>query len=117
MAGMAITLLLIAISIPMYKSAMLRSRETTLTVNLGSIRDVIKLYTKEKKRAPQSLQDLVDASYFRQLPIDPITNSNSTWQPVIETVEISPGKTDRGITDVQSGSNSISSEGTSYRTW
>jgi hypothetical protein len=45
---------------------------------------VIKQYIKDKKQAPHSLQDLVEAGYFRQVPIDPMTNSNSSWKPVIE---------------------------------
>jgi general secretion pathway protein G len=72
-----------------------------LKLNLVAMRQVIKQYIKDKQQAPHSLQDLVDAGYFRQLPVDPITNSNSGWKPVIETVIVSPGQTDRGNTDVQ----------------
>jgi general secretion pathway protein G len=117
MWGIGTILLLIAVSIPMYRSMMRNSREETLRVNLIALRDVIQQYTKDKQRAPQSLQELVNAGYFRQLPLDPITNSATTWEPVIETVVISPEKTDRGITDVHSGSSSTSSKGTEYRTW
>ena len=49
--------------------------------------------------------------------IDPITNSNSTWKPVIETVVVSPGQTDRGIMDVHSASTAVSSIGTAYYVW
>jgi general secretion pathway protein G len=116
-AGITIIAILVAIGIPMYQKMIRQSREATLTVNLGSMREVIKQYTQDKKRAPKSLQDLVDAGYFRELPIDPVTNSRSTWKPVIETVAISPGKTEQGITDVRSGSSSVSSKGTGYETW
>jgi len=119
----AIVTLLIAMAIPMviprYMAAMQHTRETTLAANLLSMRHTIDQYTADKKKAPQTLQDLVDAGYYRKdgLPLDPITNSRSTWQPVIGEVVISPGKTDRGITDIHSGSSSISSNGTSYRSW
>jgi general secretion pathway protein G len=85
--------------------------------NLFEIRRVIDQYFKDKQQAPHSLQDVVDAGYFRQLPIDPITNSNSTWKPVTETIVLSPGRTDRGVTDLHSGSRGISSNGTPYSTW
>src|SRR5881396_3819086 len=106
-----------AISIPMYKAVVLNARETVLKDNLREMRRVIDQYTADKKKAPQSLQDLVDAGYFRQLPIDPITHSNSSWQPVNDTSVTSPDQTESGIVNVHSGSAAISSEGTPYNTW
>jgi general secretion pathway protein G len=105
------------ISIRPYQSAVREARETVLKDNLSTMRRVITQYIKDKQQAPHSLQDLVDAGYFRQLPIDPVTRSNAGWQPVTGIVVISPGQTDRGITDVHSGSSSISSNGTAYDTW
>jgi general secretion pathway protein G len=113
----AIIVALSAISIPKYRSAVRQSRETVLKDNLFEVRRVIKQYISDKHQTPHSLQDLVDAGYFRQLPIDPITNSNSSWKPVIETIAISPGRTDYGVVDLHSGSTSISSEGTAYSSW
>jgi general secretion pathway protein G len=117
MVGIAVIAVLVAILIPQYRAWMRHARESMLTVNLDSIRSVIKQYTLDKHRPPKSLQDLVDAGYYRELPLDPFTNSNSTWIPVIETVAISPGKSDRGITDLHSGSSSVSSNGTTYQAW
>ena len=101
-------LLLLAISIPSYRAVILKSRESTLEVNLASMRGVIRQYTNDYRRPPQSLQDLVGAGYFRQLPMDPMTRSNSTWQ-VMTSQE--------GIMDVHSDSRLISSKGTAYNTW
>lgn len=106
-----------AIAIPMYKAVVLTAKETVLRDNLREMRRVIDQYTADKKKAPQSLQDLVDAGYFRQLPIDPITDSNSTWEPSTDTAVSSPDQTESGITDVHSGSSAISTEGTPYNTW
>ena len=86
---------LMAISIPKYQSLVRQKRETMLKDNLSEIRRVIKQYIKDKQQAPHSLQDVVEAGYFRQLPIDPIMNSNSTWEAVSETIVLSPGRTDR----------------------
>jgi general secretion pathway protein G len=117
MVGIAILAVLLAILIPTYKSIVLKSKETILKDNLLAMRRTIEQYTKDTEQPPHSLQDLVVAGYFRQLPVDPITNSNSKWKPVIETVVVSPEKTDRGITDVHSGSALVSSNGTAYSTW
>jgi len=107
-----------AVAIPMYRAVVLNAKETVLKDNLREIRRVIDQYTADKKKSPQSLQDLVDAGYFRQLPEDPITRSNSTWQVVSDSSVSSPEQTESGIVDVHSGSTAISpSEGTPYNQW
>jgi general secretion pathway protein G len=115
--GITIIAILLAVAIPKYQSVVLQTKETVLKDNLCDMRRVIDQYIKDKQTVPQSLQDLVQAGYFRQLPVDPMTNSSSSWKPVIGAVVVSPGKTGRGITDLRSGSNSISSNGTAYSTW
>jgi general secretion pathway protein G len=117
MIGITVIAVLLATSIPKYKSLLLKTKESVLENNLLETRLVIKQYINDKQQAPHSLQDLVDAGYFRNLPTDPITKSNSSWRPVIETVVITHGRTDRGITDLHSGSSSISSKGTVYSVW
>ncbi len=117
MIVITIIAILAAISVPIYKAVVLNAKETVLRDNLRDLRKIIDQYTADKKKAPQSLQDLVDAGYFRQLPIDPITNSNSTWEPANDTAVAAPDQTESGIVDVHSGSTTISSQGTPYNTW
>ncbi len=117
MIVITIIAILAAISVPIYKAVVLNAKETVLKDNLRDLRKIIDQYTADKKKAPQSLQDLVDAGYFRQLPIDPITNSNSSWEPATDTAVAAPDQTQSGIVDVHSGSTAISSEGTPYNTW
>jgi general secretion pathway protein G len=109
--------ILAAIAVPVYKASVRNARETVLRDNLITLRRVIDQYTADKKKAPQSLQDLVDAGYFKQLPVDPMTNSNSTWQPVMDTAVSSPDQTDSGVSDVHSGAPGVGSDGTAYNTW
>jgi general secretion pathway protein G len=109
--------ILVTIAIPMYQSVVLRSRETVLKDNLRGLRNTIDQYTADKKKAPQALQDLVDEGYYREIPLDPITNSRDTWETIVDTSISSPDQTESGITDVKSGSSAISSEGTPYNTW
>ena len=117
MIVITIIAILSAIAVPMYRATVRNARETILKDNLHTLRRVIDQYTADKKKAPQSLQDLVDAGYFKDLPVDPITNSNSTWQPVNDTAVSAPDQTDSGIMDVHSGAPGVSSEGTAYNTW
>jgi general secretion pathway protein G len=117
MIVITIIAILASISIPMYRASVRNAKETVLRDDLRVLRQVIDQYTADKKKAPQSLQDLVDAYYLRQLPVDPITNSNSSWVPLTDTSVSSPDQTDAGITDVHSGATGVSSEGTAYNTW
>ncbi len=70
--------ILASIAIPMYRASVLNAKETVLRSNLHELRRTIDQYTADKKKAPLSFQDLVDAGYYRELPLDPITNSRET---------------------------------------
>jgi general secretion pathway protein G len=81
------------------------------------MRDQIDNYTMDKEKAPQSLQDLVDAGYLRKIPVDPFTGSADTWQVESSDTLQSLDQTEPGITDVHSGSNLTGSDGTAYSSW
>lgn len=93
------------------------ARESVLRQNLFTLRSVIDHYSMDKKKAPQSLQDLVDAGYLKRIPVDPMTNSRDTWQTVQEDTLVSVDQDQPGITDVHSGSQAIGSDGTAYNQW
>ena len=109
--------ILVSIAIPIASSAILRAKEGVLKSNLHTLRTLIDQYTADKHKAPQALEDLVSAGYLRSIPKDPVTNSNSTWQIVMEDASLYPDQTETGIFDVKSGSNAISTEGTPYSDW
>ena len=118
MVVLTIVLILVSIAIPMYQKAILRSKESLLKNNLFTLRTVIDEYTYDKQKAPQTLQDLVTEGYLRQVPVDPITNSNSSWKTIIEDVTTSVNQTEPGIWDVRSGSDRNSPmDGTAYAEW
>src|SRR5262249_23044474 len=85
MIVLTIIAILTTIAIPMYQSVMLRSKEAVLHSNLRDLREAIDAYTADKKKAPQALNDLVDGGYFRSIPTDPITQSNTTWEVKVDT--------------------------------
>ena len=118
MVVVSIILILISTAIPMYQSSILRARESVLRQNLFTLRSVIDQYSMDKQKAPQSLQDLVDASYLKQLPMDPFTNRRDSWEPVQEEdVLLSVDQTQPGITDVHSGAAGVGSDGVAYNQW
>ena len=118
MIVMTIVCILVSIAVPAYKKAILRAEESLLKNNLFTLRTVIDEYTYDKQKAPQSLQDLVSEGYLRQVPVDPIMNSNTAWKTVIEDVTTSVNQTEPGIWDVRSGSDKTSPlDGTPYAEW
>jgi general secretion pathway protein G len=114
---MAIISVLVAVAVPLYTKSIQRTKETLLKQNLFTLRTVIDEYTFDKKKAPQTLEDLVREGYLRDVPMDPITGSNRTWKLIIEDAITSVDQTQPGIFDVRSGSDLRSLEGTRYSEW
>jgi general secretion pathway protein G len=117
MVVISIMVILMTFAIPRYQVSILHARETVLHNDLYTLRTVIDQYTLDKQKAPQGLQELVDAGYLKQIPEDPITHSRETWVPVTDDSIMSPDQSEPGIIDVHSGSDQTSTEGTAYSTW
>jgi len=117
MVVISIIVILMSVAIPRYQASILRARETVLRDDLYTLRSVIDQYTLDKQKAPQSLQDLVDAGYLKTLPMDPFTNSRETWVPITDDSIMSADQTQPGIIDVHSGSEQKSTEGSTYSSW
>jgi general secretion pathway protein G len=113
----SIILILMGIAVPIYKTHLLHAREAVLREDLYTMRNAIDQFTQDKNKAPQDLNDLVTAGYMTKLPLDPFTRSSDTWQPAQEDVMLSADQNAPGISDVHSGSNQISTEGTAYSGW
>ena len=118
MVVITIIFMLLSIAIPNYRTSIIRSRESVLREHLFTLRSLIDQYTLDKKKGPQSLEDLVQEGYLRELPVDPITNSKSTWQTESDSGALFAGdQTESGIIDVHSGAPGNSLDGTPYSTW
>jgi general secretion pathway protein G len=117
MIVMAVIAILLSVAVPMYKTTLMRSKETILKQNLFTLRTVIDEYTYDKQKAPQTLEDLVQAGYLRKIPIDPMTQSDRDWRLIMEDVSNTVNQAEPGIFDVRSGSDKMSLEGTPYGEW
>jgi general secretion pathway protein G len=114
MIVMAIIITVLGIAIPFYQTSLIRAKESVLKSNLFTLRSVIDQYTMDKEEPPQSLQELVDEGYLREVPLDPFTESRDTWQIIVES---STAGGESGIWDIRSGSDKISLEGSPYSEW
>jgi general secretion pathway protein G len=117
MIVISMILILVSISIPAYNQSILRAKESVLKQDLFQLRSLISQYTLDKQKAPQSLDDLVQAGYIKQIPVDPMTGSNSSWTVDQEDSLMSVDQQDPGISDVHSGAAQMSSDGTAYSSW
>jgi len=117
MIVMAIVTIIISVAVPLYQKSIVRAKESVLKNNLFTMRVVIDEYTYDKQKAPQTLQDLVSEGYLRQIPVDPMTRSATTWKVIMEEAMASVSQIEPGIFDVRSGSDQISLEGTPYSEW
>lgn len=99
----------------------LASREAVLRADLRTIREAIDDYTLDKGETPHSLQDLVDAGYFRMIPVDPITHK-ADWVPdfdgsVLGDPVLPSNLEARRLVDAHSNSNQTSRDGSKYSVW
>lgn len=124
--------ILAAIAVPSYQSGLIKAREAVLRENLYGIRSAIDQYYADLGRYPDTLKDLIDKKYLRELPKDPITNKNDSWitvAPVADqgqknsavqlttpTGTVAPPPVGN-VYDVHSGSNLVGTNGVPYNEW
>jgi len=116
MIVVSILLILISIAVPQYTQSVKRARESVLRQDLFTMRSVISQYTLDKQKMPQSGDDLVQAQYLKQIPIDPMTGqANWNWHTADQDEIMSPDEQDEGgIDDVFSASDEVGSDGVPY---
>jgi general secretion pathway protein G len=114
---MAIIGVLMMVAVPRFESAIRMAREAALKEDLHVMREAIDSYTMDKQKAPQSLQDLIQDGYLREVPVDPFTRTRDTWVTDTGDAMHSLDQTDTGVDDVHSGSQETGSDGQPYSGW
>jgi general secretion pathway protein G len=109
---LAIIATLLTIALPRYFGSVDKSKEAVLKENLFQMRDAISRYAADKGRYPESLDQLAADKYLRKVPIDPLTDSATTW---IAVRSEDPQKS--GVYDVKSGASGKASDGSEYGQW
>lgn len=117
MIVMFIISILATLAIPAFKGALRHAREAVLKEDLQTMRGAIDSYTMDKQKGPQSLDDLVQEGYLREIPEDPMTHAKDTWVTDTSDALYSIDETEPGITDVHSGSQESDSNDQPYSTW
>jgi len=102
---------LLTLVVPRYFEQADRAKETVLRENLTVMRVSIDHFHADRGRYPQTLQELVEGRYLREVPTDTLTGSRTTWTLV------APADGEAGIYDVRSGARGKGKDGTDYSTW
>jgi general secretion pathway protein G len=113
MVVMAIIASLMTLALPRYFNSVERSREAVLRQDLSVMRDAIDKFFADRGRYPATLEELAERRYLRRVPVDPVTESATTW------VVVAPpdGETREGVYDVRSGAPGRSLDGEAYESW
>ncbi|MBP2674708.1 MAG: type secretion system, GspG-like protein 2 [Deltaproteobacteria bacterium] len=112
MIVVAIIGILATLAQPSWFYATAKAREAVLKENLFALRETLDQFYADKGKYPDSLDELVSAGYLRQIPKDPITNSERTW-----VVVPPPEGLEGGIYDVRSGAPGNGKDGVPFADW
>jgi general secretion pathway protein G len=112
MIAMAIVATLLSLVAPRYLASIDRAREAVLRDDLHSMRKVIDQFYADRGRYPNALDELVSQHYLHDVPVDPLTESATTW-----VISPPPAGRTGSVGDIHSGAKGKSSEGSDYATW
>jgi general secretion pathway protein G len=109
---MTIVALLLTLALPRYFGSIDKSKEAVLKENLHQMREAISRYYADKGRYPESLDTLASDKYLRRVPVDPITESTTSWL-IVQPEDQQKG----GVYDVKSGASGKGRDGSEYSQW
>jgi general secretion pathway protein G len=109
---LGIIALMLTLAVPRYFPSIDKSKEVVLADNLRNLRAVIDQYYGDTGRYPDSLDQLVEKKYLRELPVDPVTDSAGTWI-IIPPEDGSKG----GVYNIRSGAPGNDRSGKPYSEW
>ena len=109
---LGIVALLLTLAVPRFFPSIDSTKETILEENLRNTRAVIDQFRADTGRYPDSLEQLVEKKYLRELPMDPILESREGWivEPPVEGEQGEVG-------NVKSGAPGNDRKGKPYAEW
>lgn len=117
MIVMTIVGILAAIAVPNYKWGVIKAKEAVLKEELYNWGTVIDHFYADHGKYPDSLQELVEKKYLRDIPKDPITKSKETWVVLPPPSSEDGGEIKGSVYEVHSGSDLVGSDGRPYNEW
>jgi len=116
MMSMFIMIILLSIAIPTYQRSVRHAQETVLSENLWQMRRAIDQYTTDKGKLPKSIDDLVEAKYLHERPVDPVMENSTEWDEK-SGPDSNSAEGEEGLIDVKSKSDGVDGDGKAYNTY
>jgi len=109
--------ILASIAVPNYRWGIVRAREAVLRETLYTFRTTIDQFYADQGKFPDSLQEMSDKKYLREISRDPFTNSKESWVIIAPPSPEDGSEVKGSVFDVHSGSNLVGSDGRPYNEW
>ena len=109
--------ILAAIAAPNYQWGIIRAKEAVLRESLYNFRTTIDQFNADQGKYPDSLQDMVDKKYLRDIPVDPFTKSKDSWVILAPPAPTDGSEVKGAVYDVHSGSNLVGTNNVPYNEW
>lgn len=116
--------ILAAIAVPNYQWGIIKAKEAVLRETLYNFNTTLDQFYADQGKYPDSIDELKQKQYMRDIPNDPFTGNNTSWVPVDPPAP--PSGSDNGssptdigkVYSVTSGSDKISpTTNTPYSEW
>jgi general secretion pathway protein G len=117
MVVMTLIVTLSTIAVVQYQHSVVYSKEAVLKEDLFRMKEAIDQYYADKNQYPATIDDLVSSGYLRALPVDPITNSATTWETIPAPPDPNNPIAVGGVYSVKSGSDGTAMDGSKYADW
>ncbi|MEO8259817.1 MAG: prepilin-type N-terminal cleavage/methylation domain-containing protein [Acidobacteriota bacterium] len=108
---LALIVILASVALAQYKNSVIYAKEAVLKDDLFKMNEAIDQYYADKGQYPNGLESLVSDGYIRAIPVDPFTNSASSWLTVPSEPDPNNPTAQGGIYAVKSGSDGTSIDG------
>ena len=106
---LSVIALLLTIAAPRYFGSIDKSKDQALQENLRIVRITLDKFYADKGRWPKTLDELVEERYLYVVPMDPVTESSSSW------LLIPPQNNEEtGIANIKSGAPGSTTDGRPY---
>lgn len=112
MIAMFILIILLSVAVPTYQRSVQQARETVLKENLWQMRRAIEQFAGDKGKLPQNVDELVEAKYLRERPIDPVIEKDE-WEE-IQGEDPNSVDGEQGMVNVKSTAPGADSDGKAF---
>lgn len=116
-AVMTILALLVTVGVVGVRRHYKTAKESVLKEDVFELNDCLNQFMADRGKYPNTIKELRDYGYIREIPVDPMTGSSETWVPELEVRSPEDPDAAVGIFRIRSGSTDTTVDGIPYNDW